>query len=280
MLMRKNRLTALVAVLALILSGVSAHSNPIAPYIELGSAGPQNWAVLDQGNFSLSDPAGYETGNLGDVHGNVTTGGSAGVTGTVYLGTGANYSGPAPSGGIVSPSSLPGSDLSLANTAAAYYNAQPANFTSAPSAGAVAAGVYKISGDWSPNGGTYSLASGQVYVFDISGNFKPSTASSALFFNDATPWDVIFNVGGNVQSSGGSSTYPMMDGIFLAQGQISLTPGYIDGEIMSDTSINIASRGAVQGSGGPQSVADGGSSGLFLSAAMGLLLNARRKFLL
>jgi len=29
-------------------------------------------------------------------------------------------------------------------------------------------GAFKIAGDWSPNGGTYNLTAGQIYVFDMS----------------------------------------------------------------------------------------------------------------
>jgi hypothetical protein len=248
--MRHKKTTTSVAGVGLILIVAGeAYASPIAPNVELGSASPQNWAVLDMGNFSLSNPTGSITGHLGDVFGNVTTGGSAGIKGTVTLGTGASYSGSAPSGGIVQNNLSPLVALAQANIASAYYNALglAPNFRSAPAAGAVAPGVYAISGNWSPNGGTYTLQSGQVYVFDISGNFSPSTGLSALLFKDATPWDVIFNVAGNVQSSGGSSTSPTIDGILLAHGQISLTPGSVDGEIISDTSINIASGGSVAG---------------------------------
>ena len=274
--MKMSHVISTAGAFTLVLGQLSLAAGTTAPYLELGAAGPQHWAVLDQGNFSLSNPNGFITGGLGDVSGNVSIASSSAMNGTVYLGSSAAYGGgnPAPTGGIVHNSSVPAADLSLANSAATYYNGLTANFTSAPSAGTVAPGVYKITGDWSPNGGTYTLTAGQVYVFDISGNFKPSSSSSALFINDTTPYDVIFNVAGNVQSSGGSSTYPNMDGVFLAQGQISLTAGYVDGEIISDTSINIASTGFVDG--GP--VPDGGSSMLLMSAAVGLLIAARRRF--
>ena len=219
---------------------------PIDPITELGAAGPGNWAVLDQGNFSLSDPVGFIHGNVGVVSGNFTDGGSAGVTGTIFLGSGAGHNTVA-GDHVQLNSSLPASALTLANAAAVYYNGLAADFTTAPSAGSVAPGVYKITGNWSPNGGTFNLTAGQVYVFDITGDFKPSTGSSPLFINDATPGDVIFNIGGKLQSTGGSSTFPRIDGIVLAQGSISLTPGSITGEIISDDSINIASRGTVQG---------------------------------
>ncbi len=243
-----------VASVALVLATANQTNAQIAPNVELGAAGPQNWAVLDQGNFSISDPTGYVHGNIGDVGGNVSTGGSAGVTGSVFLGgSSGNYSGPAPTGGIVGGSSLPAADLVLANTAAAYYNGLAAhpNFTSAPAPGNVTAGVYAISGGWSPSGGTYNLTAGQVYVFDISGgNFAPS---GNLLIHDTTPWDVIFNISGNgnVQSSGGGGTWPTLDGIYLVQGgNIQLTPGQVNGEIIAagpNSQVNIASRGAVQG---------------------------------
>ena len=270
-------ITSLGGVAIVLLLAVKGYGGPTDPFTELGIAGPTHWAVLDQGNFSLSNPNGFIDGNLGVVSGNASVASSSTMNGTVYLGTGSSYAGgsPAPSGGIVNNSSLPASALSLASSAATYYNGLTANFTAAPSAGNVAAGVYKITGDWSPNGGTYNLAANQVYVFDISGNFKPSTGASALFINDSTPWDVIFNVTGNVQSSGGSSTYPDMDGVFLAQGSISLTAGYVNGEIISFKSINIASTGFVDG--GP-SVPDAGSTAALLGLALAGLGGLSRKF--
>jgi hypothetical protein len=259
----------LLAMLAILLA-VNSRGATVDPTTELGAAGPGNWAVLDQGNFSLSDPSGFIHGNVGEATGNFTDGGSAGVTGTIFLGSTATGSGVA-GDHLVSGSTLPASALTLANAAATFYNGVAADFTTAPSPGTVTPGVYKITGDWSPNGGTYNLTAGQVYVFDVSGNFKPSTGASALLINDATPGDVIFNIGGNLQSSGGSSTYPRIDGIVLAQGSISLTPGFIDGEIISDTSINIASKGAVQG------VPDGGCTMMLLGVGAGMLFVARRK---
>lgn len=241
-----------------VLNAAICSAATIPPITELGAAGPGNWSVLDAGNFSLSDPSGYIHGNVGEASGSFTDGGSAGVKGTIFLGTGVGNTTVA--GDVLSlNSAAPASALTLANAAAAYYNGLSADFTSVPSAGTVTPGVYKITGDWSPNGGTYNLNAGQIYVFDISGNFKPSSGGSPLFINDTTPGDVIFNIHGNLQSSGGSSTYPMMDGVFLAQGSISLTPGFVDGEIISETSINIASKGAVQGT-----VPDNGSTFVLL----------------
>src|SRR5580693_4124262 len=128
--MKKSISTLTVASLALIFAVASeTYATPAAPYLELGAAGPENWAVLDQGNFSISDPAGTITGNIGDVSGNVTTGGSGGVTGNVLLGTGASYSGPAPSGLIFNNTVLPATALTLANAASTYYNLQTPNFT-------------------------------------------------------------------------------------------------------------------------------------------------------
>jgi len=224
----------------------SSYAAIVDPSTELGAAGPGFWAVLDNGHFNLSNPNGFIHGNVGEATGNFTDGGSAGVSGTIFLGSGVGHNTVA--GDVLSlNSTLPASALTQANVAAAYYNGLAADFTTPPSAGAVTPGVYKISGNWSPNGGTYNLTPGQIYVFDISGDFKPSTAASALLFNDSTPWDVIFNVAGKVQSTGGSSTFPNLDGILLAQDSISLTPGFVEGEIISQTSVNIASQGAVQG---------------------------------
>ena len=272
-----------VAVLSL-LSAAGVHAAPVDPTTELnaGGAGPADWAVLDAGNFSLSFPAGTGTangvantpeglinGNVGVSGGNVSVAASSAVNGSVYLGSSASgYSGPSPT---VTGSGLPGAALTYAfNTVAAYYNSLTPNFTVAPSAGTVPAGVYDLS-SWNLNGGSYILLPGQVYVFNVSSSLNPQGGVKII---DSTPGDVIFNVNGSFQTSGGLNQEAMIDGIVLATGQISLTPGYVDGEIISDTSINIASGGTVLANG---AVPDVASTLLLLGFSFGGLLVARKK---
>lgn len=267
--------TVFFAVAAGLLS-TAAYATINDPVTELGIAGPGNWAVLDQGNFSLSDPLGFVHGNVGEATGNFTDGGSAGVSmGKIFLGAGVGSTTVA-GDVVVQPSSLPASALAQASAAATYYNTfNGSAMTTAPGPGTVTPGVYHLS-SWTINGGTYNLTAGQLYVFNIDGNLSMNTGASPLFINDSTPQDVIFNVGGNVTSSGGSSTWPMIQGAIInAQGSISLTPGFVQGEIISQTSINIASRGAVQGLPAP----DGGSTLLLTGLGVGLLGLARKKLL-
>ena len=49
-------MTVGAAVMLATLSTVSAYAVVIDPTTELGIAGPGDWAVLDEGNFSISNP--------------------------------------------------------------------------------------------------------------------------------------------------------------------------------------------------------------------------------
>jgi hypothetical protein len=252
----------------------------IDPVTELGSAA--NWAALSYGNVTLSNPNGYIAGNVGEFLGSFTDAGSGGVTvgptqpGIIYLGPDATGNG-LPTDTVVRNSTVPGAGIAAAAAAMTYYNGLIPDFTTAPSAGNVAPGVYRIAGDWSPNGGTYNLQAGQIYVFDITGNFNPSTDGSPLFINDATPQDVIFNIGGNMQTSGGGGTYPSLDGIYLAHGSVSLTGGWVTGEIISLTSsITNSSTALVDG---PAGVPDGGSSLVLMGMGLGLVFVAKKRLI-
>lgn len=279
-----------VAVLSL-LSTTQIHATINAPGAELdaGNAGPADWNVLDEGNFSISfgpttgtangvpnTPEGVINGNVGDAAGNVSTANGSEIQGTVYLGPGASGSGFSP---VVTGSSLPQSALNYAfGTAATYFNSfnsLPSTFTTAPTAGTVAAGVYNLT-SWNLNGGTYNLTAGQIYVFNVNGNLAPQGGVKIL---DSTPGDVIFNITGTFQTSGGLNQEAMIDGIVLAKGQISLTPGLVDGELISDTSINIASGGSViTPPGSNTQVPDSASTAMLLSMGLGCVSLIKRKF--
>lgn len=297
--MKRNTIFCAIGLAALVAAPICAHAQT-APSTELGAAGPNGLAVLDYGNFSLSfNPAtvtingqqvveGEINGNLADYAGNVSTSTSGQLNGTVYLGPGA--SGGSGAAILSTGSSVPATDLAIAfgsgfgagagfgsGGAAQYYKNLTANFTTAPSAGNVAAGVYNLS-SWNISGGTYNLTAGKVYVFNITGDF---TLNQAAQFLDSTPGNVIFNVGGKVATSGGLNNpgEVEIDGVVMAQGSISLTPGYVTPELISDTSINIASGGGVQGGGTPPpSVPETTSSLVLLGIGTGLVVLAKVKF--
>lgn len=290
---------SLIAALGL-LSTARIHAIIIAPDAELnaGSAGPADWNVLDEGNFSISygpttgtangvpnTPEGVINGNVGDAAGNVTAANGpadpngAEIQGTIYLGSTATGNSDLVKQGYstVTGSSAPQNALNYAfGTVAAYYNGLTPNFTTAPTAGTVAPGVYDLS-SWNLHGGTYNLIAGQIYVFNVHSDLAPQGGVKIL---DSTPGDVIFNLTGSLmesfQTSGGLNQEAMIDGIILATGQISLTPGYVSPEIISDTSINIASGGSVINN--DQTVPDTASTLLLLGLSLGCLFVACRKF--
>lgn len=279
-----------IAALSLLLAArVHAITAPDAE-LNAGGAGPANWNVLDEGNFSISfgpttgtangvpnTPEGVINGNVGVAAGNASAANGSEITGTVYLGSTATGNAGISAGTVVTGSSLPQNALDYAfGTAAAYYNGLTPDFTTAPTPGTVAPGVYHLS-SWNLNGGTYNLTAGQIYVFNISGDLAPQGGVMIL---DSTPGDVIFNLTGSLnesfQTSGGLNQEAIINGIVLATGQISLTPGYVNPEIISDTSINISSGGSVISGGG--SVPDATSTLLLLGLGLGGLFVARRKF--
>ncbi|HZV35141.1 MAG TPA: hypothetical protein VFB72_11260 [Verrucomicrobiae bacterium] len=274
--------------IAAVLATSLCFADPIDPTTELGAAGPSSLAILDNGNFSISfNPAtviingqpvveGEINGNLADNAGNISTSTSGQLLGQVYLGpTASGVSG----ANVHTGSSVPATDLAIAfgaGGAAQYYNGLTPAITTAPSAGAVAPGVYSLS-SWNISGGTYTLTAGKVYVFNITGDF---TLNQAAQFLDSTPGDVIFNVGGKVSTSGGLNNpgEVEIDGVVMAQGSISLTPGYVIPELISDTSINIASGGGVNGGTPPPTAApDTASSLVLLGFGAGLLFLAKAK---
>jgi len=253
--------------------------------LNAGGAGPADWNVLCQGNFSISfgpttgtangvpnTPEGVINGNVGVATGNASAANNSEIQGTTYLGPTASGNGGITGGSHVTGSSLPQNALNYAfGTAATYYNGLTPNFTTAPTQGTVAAGVYKLS-SWNLNGGTYNLIAGQIYVFDITGNLAPQGGVKIL---DSTPGDVIFNVTGSFQTSGGLNQEAMIDGIVLATGQISLTPGFVTPEIISGNSINIASGGSVINN---ETVPDAASTALLLAVGVGAIVIGRREF--
>jgi hypothetical protein len=106
-------------------------------------------------------------------------------------------------------------------------------------------------------------------VFNISGTLSLNSAS-VLAAAGLSLGDILFNVTSSqgVGFSGGLNNESVLDGILLAEdASVSLTPGAVDGEVISGENINIASGGSVNG----QNVPDSGSTILLLGMACGFL---------
>jgi choice-of-anchor A domain-containing protein len=240
---------------------VSFGSGAWALPVSLGAAG--NYAVLEIGNGNVSlaaaPPNGSITGNVGAAGGNLSDGGNLPINGSVFLGTGASNSGLS---GNVSGTINTNFDLSSAISAATTASSQAAALAS--SGGGVgfssitegnnvtlnlAPGVYNLTNFTLHNGDIVNLEAGGSYVFNISGSLSLNSAE-ILAAAGLSPSDILFNITGTqgVQFSGGLSSESVLDGIILApDAQVGLTPGAVDGEIISGQNINIASGGSVQG---------------------------------
>ena len=135
----------------------------------------------------------------------------------------------------------------------------------------LAPGVYNLTNFTLHNGDIVNLKAGGSYVFNIAGSLSLNSAE-ILDAAGLSPSDVLFNITGTqgVQFSGGLNNESVLDGIILApDAQVSLTPGAVDGEIISGQNINIASGGSVQGL--TTTVPDTGSSAMLLGLACGFL---------
>jgi hypothetical protein len=291
---------ATAAVLGLVLSGQQAQALPV----DLGAAGPGNWAILEIGgasvgldtdnlSFAAAPPYGGVNGNIGG--GNIShitsSAGNFPINGAVYLGdqstadaaTAANAT-----GGIIQNAAAQvllaqaHDDAVAASIAAAALASSGGGVgvSSISAGGTLSPGVYNLSSLQLPNGAVLNLAAGGSYVFNISGTLKLDHAQ-ILTASGLSEADVLFNVMGTqgVAFSGGIATQSVLHGIILSvNAPISLTPGLVVGEMISGENINIASGGSVQ-SVTPPAVPDAGSSLALLSIGLALLATGKRKFI-
>src|ERR1051326_387665 len=205
--------------------------------VDLGAAGPGNWALLEisglygpAGYIAESDtenvsgaaapPVGSITGNVGlaNVSKMTTSAGNFPINGTVYVGdqstvdaaTIANASGhviqDAASQALTRQAAIDARSASAAAAALAS-SGGGVGVNSITAGGTLTAGVYNLTDLALPNGAVLNLAAGGSYVFNISGTLKLDHAQ-ILTGAGLSEADVLFNVTGThgVAFSGGLAT--------------------------------------------------------------------------
>jgi hypothetical protein len=230
---------------------------------ELGSAGPAFWAIVTNSNNPHLNGPGTTTGNVAVTRNGATlsldSSNAYAVVGNVSLASGATVSHPAQvTGSNVSNVSLSGV-LNDAAAAAAYFQSLSAtngttsivNSTTIASAGVGATNVLNINKFNLGNQQTLTLSgdSNSQFILNLTDGITLNSGLIKLI-GGLTPSDVLFNVvSGNLQTSGGLGNESVINGIVLvgANGQVAMSPGRINGELISLTTGNfqIVSGGSV-----------------------------------
>ena len=257
---RKNSLVYVLALVGIL--GLRAES--FALPVSLGTAGPGNFTVLEIGTGTLNisinagGPANGVQGNVGvNGSGTLALTGTTFIHGNVILGTGAKVT--TSGAGTVTGSTTTdqatltqaASDANAAATAAAALPASGGGVgvTSITSGGNLTPGVYNLSTLNLGNNQQLNLAAGGSYVFNISGGLVLHGPDGIFLASGLSPSDVLFNITGNTDvafSGGGNGA--VLNGIILApNSKVNLSPGLVNGEIISGQNISIVSGADVMG---------------------------------
>ena len=256
--------------------------------VSLGAAGPGNFTVLEIGTGTLNisinagGPANGVNGNVGvNGSGTLSLTGTTFVHGNVFLGTGAKVT----TSGAGSISGTTTTDQTLltqatndANAAAAAAAALAASgggvgVSSITTGGNLTPGVYDLTTLNLPNNQFLHLAAGGSYVFNISGGLVLHGPDGILLNAGLSPANVLFNITGttDVAFSGGGNG-AVLNGIILApNAKVNLSPGLVNGEIISGQNISIVS--------GADVIPEASTNALLiLGAAMGMAGAAYRRW--
>lgn len=255
----------------------------------LGVAGPGNYAILflsTSGQPQMNGP-GTTNGNVG-YNGSSTLqlNGSAGpeIHGNLILGNSASVN----NSGQVTGSILTGQSATLNAAQTAALNAVTTFNGLTPTStmtsingsltifGSAGLNVIDLGGIQLGNGQTltFNAPAGAEFVINDAGNL---VLNSGLIqeTGGVLTTDLVFNVAGKVQTSGGLNNESVINGIVLDQsGQIALSPGAINGELIAGgNNPQIVSGGSVNQM---TTVPEPSTLLLFGAGLSGLLLRRRR----
>ena len=280
---------AVICQIVLAASLIQAITVKAVPF-SLGSAGPNNWTVLEigDGNVSIANAsnAGYINGNVGVASGGSISDSGTPINGNLYTGgTVASTVNPNVTAEVSGTINQNSSLLSTAVSDAINASATAAGMSTSGGGTGVtsinfndglthtlAPGVYHLSSLVLQNNTVLALTAGGEYIFDISGQLALN--SSKIL--DGTSDDALFNFTGNQgpSFSGGLSQESILDGILLAtNAPVSITPGLVVGEIISADNINIASGAQIN------NAPDVASTAPLLGIGMGAVIWIRRKWM-
>jgi VPDSG-CTERM motif len=263
--------------------------------VNLGTAGPQSWSVLEIGTsqvigLNTGGPPGAVAGNVGINQNGGLQLTDTSVQGNVVLGTGSTET---TSGTASISGSITTNQTLLSQTLIDSYTAWRTAGSMAASAGGIGItsinatsnmtlqpGVYNLSSFNVSNGANISLAAGGSYVFNISGGLTLNGPGAISLASGLSLSNVLFNITGTtgVQLTNGGNA-PMLYGIILSPyASINIAPGNVIGEIIGGQQIQIVSSANPTTNVAP--VPDSGSSAVLMSLGLaGLLLLRGQKFL-
>jgi hypothetical protein len=270
---------------------------PALATINLGTAGPGSWALLDIGSGTVTiDNVGLSGGSL--VNGNagisspdvLTMSGSSFINGNLYLGNTAttNFSG----GSGVTGTTFTNQDVLMAQARADALAAATFYAGLAPTPGGptsigtgsgnltLTSGVYNLTMLVMGGSQTLTLNGAGDFVFNISGQMQLDASSAIVLTGGATDANVLFNITGT--TTAGQSGSSVIHGIILAphadvvvDGGTGAPPRVgVFGEVISGADIDIHSGSGINS----PTVPDAGSALALMGLGLGFLAGAKRKF--
>ena len=229
---------------------LASHATAGTVLTDLGSAGSQNWAILtDSSNPHMNGP-GTTTGNVGVMNPNAVlsldSSNAWGINGNVSLNTGGSVSHPAEVNGSIlnNQATVLNNALTDATNARATFSGLTATNTTVTSiAGAMTINSSGLGATNVIDVSTINLGSGTLtlhggandqFIINDAGGLT-LTSGHIVLTGGLTASDVVFNVTGDVSTSGGLNNESIINGIVLAgpKSSIQMSPGQIDGELIS-----------------------------------------------